>query len=84
MTYFTEAASTATVNARMGEGTDPRLAEVMACLVRHLHDFAKEIQLTQGEWEVAIDNRARTGVPRMYFTIGTQSVVTDLSGQPIG
>ena len=35
-------------------------------------------------WEVSIDNRARTGVPRMYFTIGTQSVVTDLSGQPIG
>ena len=59
--YFTENASVETVNARMGKDMDPRLAEVMACLVKHLHAFAKEIHLTQAEWEVGIDFLTRTG-----------------------
>lgn len=61
MIYFSEEASVQTVNARMGADTPPRLAEVMACLVKHLHAFAKEIQLTQEEWEVGIDFLTRTG-----------------------
>ena len=28
----------------------PRLQQVMASLVRHLHDFAREVQLTEAEW----------------------------------
>jgi hydroxyquinol 1,2-dioxygenase len=28
----------------------PRLQQVMASLVRHLHDFAREVQLTEDEW----------------------------------
>lgn len=59
--YFTEAGSVEAVNARMGPGTNPRLAEVMACLVKHLHAFAKEIQLTQEEWETGIDFLTKTG-----------------------
>lgn len=59
--YFTEEGSVETVNARMGANIDPRLAEVMACLVRHLHAFAKEIHLTQEEWEYGIDFLTRTG-----------------------
>lgn len=59
--YFTEEASDETVNARMEGCTHPRLAEVMASLVRHLHAFAKDIQLTQQEWETAIDFLTRTG-----------------------
>ena len=46
MSYFTEANSTATVNGRIGPGTDARLAEVMASLTRHLHDFVKDVTLT--------------------------------------
>ena len=34
-------------------------------------------------WQVTIDDRARTGVPRMYFTIGTTSLVTDLDGHQV-
>ncbi|MFT4217212.1 MAG: hypothetical protein QM619_08540 [Micropruina sp.] len=34
-------------------------------------------------WQVSIDDRNRTGVPRMYFTIGTTSLVTDLDGRPL-
>ena len=45
----------------MGQDINPRLAKVMASLVKHLHAFAKEIELTQDEWEVAIDFLTRTG-----------------------
>ena len=34
-------------------------------------------------WQVVVEDRARTGVPRMYFTIGNSSLVTDLNGQEI-
>jgi hydroxyquinol 1,2-dioxygenase len=33
---------------------DPRLLEVMTALVRHLHDFAREVHLTEEEWFAAI------------------------------
>jgi catechol 1,2-dioxygenase len=59
--YFTEDSSVATVNARMGAATAPRTAEVMSCLVKHLHAFAKEIHLTQAEWETGIAFLTRTG-----------------------
>lgn len=59
--YFTEEASVETVNARMTDKADARLKEVMACLVKHLHGFAKEINLTQQEWDLAIDFLTRTG-----------------------
>jgi hydroxyquinol 1,2-dioxygenase len=58
---FSEVTSAETVNARHDGCTDPRLAEVMSALVRHLHDFAKEVHLTQAEWELAIDFLTRTG-----------------------
>jgi hydroxyquinol 1,2-dioxygenase len=59
--YFSEDTSVETVNARMGAATSPRMAEVMACLVKHLHAFAREIHLTQAEWETGIDFLTRTG-----------------------
>lgn len=59
--YFTEENSVETVNARMGKEVNPRLAAVMACLVKHLHNFAREIELTQEEWEFGIDFLTRTG-----------------------
>jgi hydroxyquinol 1,2-dioxygenase len=61
MQYFSEDRSVETVNARMSGDVSPRMAEVMACLVKHLHAFAKEIHLTQGEWETGIDFLTRTG-----------------------
>jgi protocatechuate 3,4-dioxygenase beta subunit len=59
--YFTEEGSVDAVNGRMGQDVTPRLAEVMAALVRHLHAFAKEVDLTQSEWEIGIDFLTRTG-----------------------
>jgi len=59
--YFSEEKSVEAVNARMGKDINPRLAEVMASLVKHLHAFAKDVALTQAEWELAIDFLTRTG-----------------------
>jgi len=61
MNYFTEAASSATVNTRMGDDISPRMKQVMSSLVEHLHGFIKEVELTQAEWETAIDFLTRTG-----------------------
>lgn len=61
MSYFTETASAEAVNARIGRDADPRLAQVMAALVRHLHAFAKEVDLKQEEWDLAIDFLTQTG-----------------------
>lgn len=61
MSYFTEANSVETVNARMGAATDPRLRAVMESLVRHLHAFAVDVNLTQAEWEYGIGFLTRTG-----------------------
>jgi len=61
MKYFSEDASAETVNARMGAQINPRLAQVMGSLVRHLHAFAKDVHLTQTEWDLAVDFLTRTG-----------------------
>lgn len=46
---------------RWGTARDPRLAEVMTALVRHLHDFAREVRLTEAEWMAAVQWLTRTG-----------------------
>jgi hydroxyquinol 1,2-dioxygenase len=35
---------------QMSSTPNPRLKEIMAALVRHLHAFAREVDLTPGEW----------------------------------
>ena len=47
--------------ARWGTARDPRLAEIMTALVRHLHDFAREVRLTEPEWMAAIQWLKATG-----------------------
>lgn len=59
--FFTEEGSVEAVNARMGTAIDARLHEVMTCLVKHIHAFAKEVHLTQKEWEYGIEFLTRTG-----------------------
>lgn len=59
--YFSEEGSAEAVNSRMGDTIDPRLREVMTNMIKHLHAFAKEINLTQDEWAFGIDFLTRTG-----------------------
>jgi hydroxyquinol 1,2-dioxygenase len=46
---------------RWGTARDLRLAELLTALVRHLHDFAREVRLTEDEWMAAISWLTRTG-----------------------
>ncbi|MGY1604466.1 dioxygenase family protein [Geodermatophilus sp. SYSU D00815] len=46
---------------RWGTAHDPRTAELMSALVRHLHAFAREVRLTEAEWMAAIQWLTRTG-----------------------
>lgn len=59
--HFTEEGSVEVVNARMGDDIDPRLMKVMASLIGHLHAFAKDVELTQLEWDIAIEFLTKTG-----------------------
>ena len=61
MQLVTEENITDLAAARWGTAHDPRLAEIMQALVRHLHDFAREVRLTEPEWMAAIQWLRRTG-----------------------
>lgn len=39
----------------LGPDTDPRVREVLTALARHIHDFAREVNLTHDEWRVGLD-----------------------------
>lgn len=59
--FFTEADSAEVVISRNARAADPRLAQVMAVLVRHLHAAVKEIEPTEAEWFDAIRFLTATG-----------------------
>jgi catechol 1,2-dioxygenase len=58
---FSEERSAEVVTASFADTPDPRLRQVMTSLVRHLHAFVKDVDLTEEEWGVAIDFLTRTG-----------------------
>ena len=61
MRDFSEQNITAAVVEAFQGTPDPRLKKIMAALVRHLHDFVREVELTQEEWGFAIDYLTKTG-----------------------
>lgn len=54
VSYFTEENSTQIVTGYNKNAKDERLKEVMAVLIRDLHEAVKEIEPTQEEWLAAI------------------------------
>jgi len=44
-----------------GKDTDPRTKEIMTSLASHLHDFAREVNLTHDEWRAGLELMAWTG-----------------------
>jgi len=54
MRQFTEETLTEAVIARLKDIKNPRFKQLMTSLIRHLHAFAKDVQLTEEEWFEAI------------------------------
>ena len=57
----TEAAVTPVVLDAMSRAPNARLREVMASFVRHMHAFAREVRLTEDEFELGLDALNRIG-----------------------
>jgi hypothetical protein len=54
MREFDEKSITAAVIGRLAESDDPRFQRIMTSLITHLHDFVREVTLTESEWLTAI------------------------------
>jgi len=54
MRQFTEETLTEAVIARLKDVKNPRFKQLMTSLIRHLHAFARDVQLTEEEWFEAI------------------------------
>ena len=54
--------STQAVLERQAQTADPPLRQVMASLAKHLHAFAREVELTEAEWFKGIEFLTRDGI----------------------
>ena len=61
MRNLTQDNITQAVLARFADTPDARLKEIMTSLVQHLHAFAREVKLTEGEWFQGIEFLTRVG-----------------------
>jgi hydroxyquinol 1,2-dioxygenase len=61
MRNLDEQTITAEVLGRIGTKTDPRLRDILQSAIRHLHDFAREVNLTEAEWLAGVRFLTRTG-----------------------
>ena len=61
MRNLNEDTITQAVLARLTTTPDPRLKEILTSLVQHLHAFAREVRLTEGEWMKGIEFLTATG-----------------------
>ena len=61
MRDLTTTSVTDAVLDQMSGTPDPRLKQVMASLVRHMHDFARDVSLTPEEWLKAIGFLTQVG-----------------------
>ena len=46
---------------RIQDSPNPRIREIVASLAKNLHDFAREMKLTEAEWMEGIKFLTRTG-----------------------
>ncbi|KAI9758144.1 MAG: hypothetical protein M4579_003176 [Chaenotheca gracillima] len=72
----------------MGPKTTPRTREVMAALFKHVHDFAREVELTTEEWMMGvqfinaigqISDAKRNEGQRISDVIGLESLVDEIA-----
>jgi hydroxyquinol 1,2-dioxygenase len=91
MREFDEKSITRAVIARMDECDDPRFRKVMTSLITHLHDFVREVKLTEEEWITAIQfltDVGQTCTPKrqefilLSDTLGVSVLVISLNHPP--
>jgi len=72
----------------IGSKTDPRSREVLSSLIKHIHDFAREVELTPDEWMMGVKfvnsiGQASTPVRneghRISDVIGLESLVDEIA-----
>ena len=61
MREFDDKNITQAVINRLSECDDPRFERVMTSLITHLHDFVREVKLTEAEWFTAVQFLTDTG-----------------------
>jgi len=61
MAGFDEKKLEGAVLARLGRAKDPRFRKVMSSLVKHLHAFVREVELTEEEWLQGVQFLTATG-----------------------
>src|SRR5436853_5120976 len=61
LAYVTESNLTDIALERWKNIPDARLRLIMTGLIKHLHGFVREVELTEAEWAMAIDWLTRTG-----------------------
>jgi hydroxyquinol 1,2-dioxygenase len=61
MREFNEQSITQAVIDRLAQCEDPRFRRVMTSMITHLHDFVRDVQLTESEWIGAIQFLTEVG-----------------------
>jgi hydroxyquinol 1,2-dioxygenase len=89
---FDEHSITEAVVSRFGDTPDPRLKQILISLVRHAHDFVRDVELTEAEWLAAVLFLTRTGRicddKRQEFillsdTLGVSMLVDDINNRRV-
>jgi hydroxyquinol 1,2-dioxygenase len=61
MREFNEHSLTQEVTRRLTQGDNARANRIMTSMIKHLHDFVRDVEPTFEEWQYAIDFLTRTG-----------------------
>ncbi|KAL0931766.1 catechol -dioxygenase 1 [Colletotrichum truncatum] len=80
------------VIAATGPDANPRLAQIMPSLLRHLHDFAREVDLTVAEWMAGVQiineagqmsNDSRNETQLVCDILGLESLVDEITSKQL-
>lgn len=78
------------VIAAIGPGTSPRMRQVMTSLIRYVHDFARENDITVAEWMSAVEmfnwagqmsTDRRNETQLLHDVLGVESLVDEITNR---
>ncbi|KAJ4293698.1 hypothetical protein N0V90_008982 [Kalmusia sp. IMI 367209] len=83
---------TSNVIKATGAKANPRVAQVVGSLIKHLHDFARDVDLTVDEWMMGVDminragqmsNERRNEGQLLCDVIGLESLVDEITNKQL-